>query len=74
MCAGALLLARVDEVVFGAFEPKFGALGSRLRLHEEEGFNHVLRVRAGVLAEESRALMREFFQSLRRDRSEELPT
>lgn len=71
MCAGALLLARVEAVVFGAAEPKFGALGSRLRLHEVAGFNHAFTVRGGVLAEESAALLREFFRRLREKGPEE---
>lgn len=67
MCAGALLLARVEEIVFGAPEPKFGALGSRLRIQDAEGFNHQYRVRGGVCAEESASLLREFFRTLRKD-------
>ena len=66
MCAGALLLARVEEIVFGASEPKFGALGSQLRLQDAAGFNHRYRVRGGVLAEESASLLREFFRALRK--------
>jgi tRNA(adenine34) deaminase len=66
MCAGALLLARVEEIVFGAPEPKFGALGSRLRLQDEEGFNHRLRVRSGVRGEECADLLRSFFGDLRK--------
>jgi tRNA(adenine34) deaminase len=67
MCAGALLLARVEEIVYGAPEPKFGALGSQLRIQDAEGFNHRYRVRGGVLAEESAWLLREFFRALRKD-------
>jgi tRNA(adenine34) deaminase len=66
MCAGALLLARVEEIVFGASEPKFGAMGSQLRIQDAEGFNHRYRVRGGVLAEESASLLREFFRALRK--------
>lgn len=72
MCAGALLLARVEEVVFGALEPKFGALGSRVNLLEIQGFNHEYRVRGGVLAGEAADLMRGFFRKLRQ-RTAELP-
>jgi tRNA(adenine34) deaminase len=66
MCAGALLLARVSEVIFGAYEPKFGALGSRLRLQDVAGFNHSYEIRASVRAEECAALVREFFRARRR--------
>ena len=67
MCAGALLLARVDRVVYGAPEPKFGALESRFRVGDVPGLNHRFEVVSGVLAAEAGALMREFFRSLRRD-------
>jgi tRNA(adenine34) deaminase len=67
MCAGALLLARVEEIVFGAPEPKFGAMGSQLRIQDTDGFNHRYRVRGGVLAEESASLLREFFRAVRKD-------
>lgn len=66
MCAGALLLARVDQVVFGASEPKFGALGSRIQLQDVPGLNHRFAIRGGCLAEEAAALMRDFFRTLRR--------
>ena len=67
MCAGALLLARVEVVVYGAPEPKFGALGSRLKLHEVPGFNHAYSIRGGVLADEAAELLRTFFRRLRRE-------
>lgn len=66
MCAGALLLARVEEIVYGAPEPKFGAMGSQLRVQDAEGFNHRYRVRGGILAEESASMLREFFRALRK--------
>jgi tRNA(adenine34) deaminase len=65
MCAGALLLARVEQIVFGAPEPKFGALGSRLDVTQVQGFNHRYSVRSGVLAAEAAGLMREFFREKR---------
>lgn len=66
MCAGALLLARVDEIIFGAREPKFGAFGSRLDLAEVEGLNHTFaRIAGGILEEEAASLLREFFRRLR---------
>ena len=67
MCTGALLLSRVERVVFGAPEPKFGALGSRVDLRGGLGFNHQLEVVEGVLAEQAGSLMRSFFRDLRRD-------
>ena len=66
MCMGAFYLARVARIVYGAPEPKFGACGSRLDLTSAEGLNHTLRVDRGLLADEAAALMRSFFQSLRK--------
>ena len=64
MCAGAIINARVAEVRYGAREEKSGCCGSVLNLFEER-FNHKPRIYGGLLAEESRALLDEFFQALR---------
>jgi tRNA(adenine34) deaminase len=64
MCLGALLQARVSRVVYGATEPKFGALESRFALQGHPALGK-LRVTGGVLADESRTLLREFFLQLR---------
>jgi len=61
MCVGALVHARVGTLVFGAVEPKAGAIESTMRAHEHPALNHRLRVISGVLARESAAVMREFF-------------
>jgi len=66
MCMGALLQARVERLVYAAPEPKFGACGSRLDLTHVEGLNHTVRVERGLMAEESAALMRSFFRTVRR--------
>lgn len=65
MCVGAMVHARVDTVVFGAAEPKAGALVSTTRAHELPALNHKLQVEGGVLEEECRALIQRFFQSRR---------
>jgi len=65
MCAGALILARMGRLVYGAAEPKFGACGSVCNLVENQRFNHRLAVTRGVLAEECAALMQRFFTRLR---------
>ena len=65
MCVGALVHARVAEVVYGASEPKSGALGSTARAHEAPGLNHRFVVTAGVLEEECRELMQVFFRERR---------
>ncbi|RDV84596.1 tRNA adenosine(34) deaminase TadA [Ammonifex thiophilus] len=68
MCAGALIQFRVKRVVFGAFDPKAGAAGSVVDLLRDPRFNHQVEVVGGVLAEESGALLRRFFQELRAER------
>ncbi|MBD3408566.1 MAG: tRNA-specific adenosine deaminase [Ignavibacteriales bacterium] len=65
MCAGAALLARVDEIYFGAFDPKFGAVGSLYNIVEEGKYNHRPRVYSGLLEDESRRLLRDFFSKIR---------
>jgi len=65
MCAGALLGARVGELVFGAWEPKTGACGSLLDAVRAPGQLHRPQVRAGVLEEECAELLSGFFESLR---------
>jgi tRNA(adenine34) deaminase len=65
MCVGAMIHARVGELVFGAPEPKAGAIESTQRAHEHPALNHRLQVASGVLAEECGALMRAFFQERR---------
>ena len=65
MCAGALVLARVDRVVFGAFDPKAGAVGSLWDVVRDPRLNHRPEVVAGVLAEECGRVLREFFETHR---------
>jgi tRNA(adenine34) deaminase len=61
MCAGALVNARIGQVVYGTADPKAGALGSRYHLLADPRLNHECPVQVGVRAEESAALLREFF-------------
>jgi tRNA(adenine34) deaminase len=61
MCAGAVVLSRVDRLVFGAFDDKAGAVGSLWDVVRDRRLNHRPEVVAGVCAEESAALLREFF-------------
>ena len=65
MCAGALHAARVDRCVYGAVDPKAGALGTLYDIASDERLNHRYEVVAGVLANESAALLSEFFTRLR---------
>jgi len=65
MCAGALVQARVARLVFGARDLNLGAAGSRYNLVSDETTNHCLEVMDGILEEECRDLLREFFDSRR---------
>jgi tRNA(adenine34) deaminase len=65
MCSGAIVLARVPRVVFGATDPKAGAAGSVLDVLSEPRLNHRPRVERGLLAEESSALLEAFFRPRR---------
>ena len=66
MCAGALVHARVERLVFGTIEPKSGAVVSNSRLLESSYFNHQVAFQGGVLAEECASCLRDFFQARRK--------
>jgi len=65
MCAGAIILARIPAVVFGAPDPKAGAAGSILDVLSEPALNHCPEVTGGVMREECASMMRDFFKSRR---------
>ena len=65
MCAGAMVHARIEHLVYGAAEPKSGAVASTARLFESPGVNHRPEVTAGVLADECAQLVMEFFEARR---------
>jgi tRNA(adenine34) deaminase len=65
MCAGAIALARVPRLVYGAADPKSGAVGSVIDLYAEPVVNHRPRVEVGLLAEEAGALLESFFAARR---------
>jgi tRNA(adenine34) deaminase len=65
MCVGAMVHARVAELVFGAAEPKAGAVESTQRAHEHPALNHRLAVVGGVLEEECREIIQTFFRERR---------
>ena len=69
MCAGLMHQARIARCVFGAHDPKAGALGTLYDLANDERLNHRFDVTSGVLAEESSAVLRDFFRTLREERS-----
>ena len=65
MCVGAMVHARVARVVYGAREPRAGAIESAMRAHEHPWLNHRMLATGGVLEEETRLLMQEFFRERR---------
>jgi tRNA(adenine34) deaminase len=65
MCVGAMVHARVARVVFGAREPKAGAIESAMRAHEHPSLNHRLTAVGGVLEDECRAVIQRFFEERR---------
>ena len=73
MCAGAAVHARVAEVVYGADDPKAGAVRTLFRIADDPRLNHRAEVTGGVLAEECAALLRDFFRERRTTRGGETP-
>ncbi len=71
MCAGAIVQARVTEVVIGSMNPKAGCAGSVLNLLEMDGFNHKVKVTRGVCREECSQMLSRFFQELREKKKKE---
>lgn len=68
MCAGAIILARIPQVVFGCHDPKAGATGSLYDLSADNRLNHSFQVTSGVKSEECSALLSSFFAELRKKR------
>jgi tRNA(adenine34) deaminase len=66
MCAGALVNARVKRVVYGCANPKAGAIATLFRIVDDPRLNHRVEAIGGVLADECAALLKEFFEALRR--------
>ena len=65
MCVGAMVHARIARVIYAAPEPRAGAIESAMRAHEHPSLNHRMQALGGVLADESRLLMQEFFRERR---------
>ena len=65
MCVGAMVHARIARLVYGSTEPKAGAIESAMRAHEHPSLNHRIETTRGVLADDSRAIVQEFFRARR---------
>jgi len=65
MCSGAILLSRIKNLYFGAFEPKFGACGSLYNVVQENKYNHKPSVYSGIYSEEAQTLLEKFFSNKR---------
>ena len=71
MCAGAIVQARIDEVVIGSMNPKAGCAVSVLNLLDIPQFNHQVKITRGILQEECSALLSDFFRELRKRKKEQ---
>lgn len=65
MCSGAMILARLKKVTFGAFDPKVGTAGTFMNLLQDERFNHQVEVEQGILEDECKEILQTFFKGLR---------
>ena len=70
MCAGALVLSRMDRLVYGCDDPKSGAVKSLYNIVTDDRLNHRLEVTAGVLAKECSELLQDFFEMRRKENSQ----
>ena len=66
MCAGAIVQARISRVVVGAMNPKAGCAGSVINLLQMDGFNHKAELTSGVLVDECRTMLQDFFKEMRK--------
>jgi tRNA(adenine34) deaminase len=69
MCAGAIVLARIQKLVFSVYDPKAGACGSLRNIIQDHRLNHQVEIEKGILEEESSLLLKSFFQQLRKRRN-----
>ena len=71
MCAGAIVLSRIERVVYGAADPKGGCAGTLMNLLQDERFNHQCEVQPGIMEQICGGLLTDFFKKLRKKRKEE---
>lgn len=68
MCAGAILQSRIDKIVFGVFNSKGGCCGSILNILNDERFNHKAEIISGILEEDCKKIMKDFFKNIRKNK------
>jgi len=68
MCAGAIVLSRITNLIFGATDPKAGACGSLRNIVEDYRLNHCTNLTSGILSQESALILKAFFQKLRKEK------
>ncbi len=73
MCMGALILARVKNLIYGARDPKSGACGSVMKIGSDNKLNHMVNIKSGILEENAAFLMQTFFKERRREKAEWTP-
>lgn len=71
MCAGAMVWARIQKIIFGTKDPKAGAAGSVVNILQEDGFNHRVEIESGVLQEECKEILQNFFRDIRTRKAED---
>ena len=71
MCAGAMVLSRIEKVYIGTLDPKTGACGSLMNILQDERLNHNVEIETGIMQQQCEKIMKSFFQKLRRKKSEE---
>lgn len=66
MCSGAIIQSRIRNVIFGAYDPKGGCMGSNMNINDVRGFNHYPDIEGGILQDECSHLLKEFFKAKRK--------
>ncbi len=71
MCAGAIVLSRIEKVFIGTPDPKTGACGSLMNILQDERLNHYVQIETGIMQQQCEQIMKSFFRKLRKKKSEE---
>lgn len=66
MCSGAIIQSRIQNVIFGAYDPKGGCMGSNMNINDVRGFNHYPDIEGGILQDECSRLLKDFFKAKRK--------